>query len=291
MAMRNAFSTLALAALFTPALAQIPNGGFEEWATDAFGQHPLHWLSYDDDMITPGGTPHTTVEPGMPGAVGNYHVVVATKQIPGGTAVVQGWLSAGDDPQDAGFGYSGRPAALTGQWQYGIMPGDTGVVTVALRGPDLAGGAFNMVAHATHEFTGTQNGWAAFSIPLAYLNTDTPYRAYLQFEASKSFTAPTVGSFIKLDDLAFQGTAGINPAGAAPDFALYPVPAGDQLHIDAARQPSKVALLGMDGRVLVQHLPATAHIVLDLSSLAAGTYMLQMQWPGGLRASRLVARP
>ncbi len=83
--------------------------------------------------------------------------------------------------------------------------------------------------------------------------------------------------------------AGIKPV-ARTHFDLYPVPAEDVLHIDAEQQPLQLALLNMDGRMIMQRSPVPARTTLDLSALAPGSYLLQLQWPGGIRAARLVVK-
>lgn len=272
--------SLLLALAGSSLMAQIPNGSFELWEDHGGYTEPAGWLTYND-VLTPSGY-FTTVEAGSPGAVGAHYAHIESRSLPDGGGVIQGWISAGErDDTIGGFAYSGRPAALTGQWQYGIMPGDTGVVMVFLRGPDLPDGTANLVASASHEFTGTQSGWAAFNVPLTYYNNDAPFRAYIQFEASKDFALPTAGSFIKLDDLGFAGWVGVAEPDPRTAFLAYPSPAANVLHLEAAQPMAEVAIVDLSGRTLLHRSVASRQQHMDVSRLAAGSYVVRIRWADG----------
>lgn len=249
--------------------AQIPNGGFENW-TDLGGYiEPTGWLTYND-VITTGG-PLASVEQGTPGFPGTYHCVITTRAVPSGSPI-QGWLSAGSDHGQAGFAYAQRPTVLTGQWQYGIQPGDTAQVLVALSRWNSSTGNTEMVASGSLEVTGALGVWQAFSLPITYLTTEVPDTAYIQIVSSIDFDAPIVGSFVKVDDLAFGGVVGIQEQ-ELPEVSVYPSPASSLLHISTS-SPGELSLMDSSGRVLLR-LKTEGPMTVDVSSFASGLYSYQ----------------
>lgn len=258
---------LSVALLPLLASAQIPNGGFENWVVQGGYIEPAGWLTYND-VITTGG-PLASVEQGTPGFPGNYHCVITTRAVPGGMPI-QGWLSAGSIQGQAGFPYTQRPSMLTGQWQYGIQPGDTAEVTVALKGS----ASNELIAIGTLEVIGTQSAWQAFSVPIEYLSSETPDTAYIQIVSSINFSAPVAGSFVKVDDLAFAGTVGMSEHRPAT-VHLFPSPATDVLNIQVD-QEGEFRLFDAAGRIALRTWHSGSVSPMDISGLEAGLYIYQL---------------
>jgi hypothetical protein len=223
--------------------AQVPNGGFESWTDQGGYTEPTGWLTYNE-VPTVGGP---TVEAGTPGHPGNFHVSITTRQSTGGVAAIQGWISAGSSTGHPGFPYAQRPGFLTGQWQYGIQPNDTGLVTVAFSKWD--GSNTQAIGVGTLAVTGALPDWQSFSVPITWLSTETPDTCYIQIVSSISFTAPTVGSYMGVDDLAFSGSAGVAaPVAATSGFSLRSL-AKDQLRVTAPTSGT-LRFFTVDGRAV-----------------------------------------
>jgi len=267
--------------LASPALAQVPNGGFESWVDQGTYMDPAGWLTYNDVFFASG--PVITVEQGFPGAVGAFHAVITTRAVPAGTAM-QGWLSLN------GFPYAARPAQLTGQWQYGIQAADTGVVSVLMSKWNAGTGARELMAHGELKVTGTLSGWHPLSVPITYFSEEVPDSAYIQFEASFDFTDPVPGSFIKVDDLDFAGTVGVAEAAAGGELRLYPSPSTGQVHITADRRIKEVQVMDLTGRVMLEEAVHAEKVDLDLSALHTGRYLVQLQFANGERQVRAVVK-
>lgn len=267
--------------LIASASAQVPNGGFESWVDQGTYLDPAGWLTYNDVFIDTGHV--ITVERGFPGAVGAFHAVITTRAMPVGTAL-QGWLSLN------GFPLADRPAQLVGQWQYGIQPADTGVVSVLLSKWNSGTGARELMAHGELKVTGTLSGWHPLSVPITYFSAEVPDSAYIQFEASFDFADPVPGSFIKVDDLAFTGVVGVAEAGAKGDLRLYPSPATGPVHITADRRIMEVQVLDLTGRVVLAEVVQAEMLDLDLSALHAGQYLVHVQFANGERQVRAVVK-
>ncbi len=271
-------STLAIAFILSVGTlaAQIPNGGFENWVDQGGYMQPVGWLTYND-VITTGG-PLASVEQGTPGFPGTYHCVITSRAVPSGSPI-QGWISAGSSSGQAGFPYTQRPAMLTGQWQYGVQPGDTAEVFIALSKWNSATSNTEAIAIGTLQVTGNLGNWQAFSVPLEYISADAPDTAYIQIVSSIDFYQPVVGSFVKVDDLAYVGSVGI-PEQELAEIRVFPSPAADALHI-ATTVSGELRLIDASGRVLLNS-PINGTRTLDVSSFAPGLYSYQLIGKDGI---------
>ena len=259
------------------ATAQIPNGGFENWDDHGAYMEPAGgWLTYND-IVTAAG-PWITVERGAPGAVGNYYASITSRVFPDtsiSTSVLQGWLSLN------GFSFTGRPAALTGQWQYGIEPSDTAEVLVFLARWNSAGDV-EVVAEGSLEVAGSLSGWQPLSVPLTYYSAQAPDSAYIQFSASKDLGASVAGSFLKVDDLAFTGSVGLEERQARSQFKVFPSPASGQLTIVADQRITELRVMDMTSRTVLEQKPGIERYVLDVSNLNAASYIVRIRMADGV---------
>jgi len=262
---------------FLPQLAsaQIPNGGFENWADQGGYLDPIGWLTYND-VVTPGGWPSTTVEQGSPGAVGAYHAVITAVAVPLGPTI-QGWISAGSSSGNSGFPYTQRPGMLTGQWQYGIQPNDTAQVQVALIKWNSITNSTEPVAFGTLEVTGSLGTWQAFAVPFTYSSSETPDTAYIQIVSSVNFSDPIVGSFMKVDDLAFAGTVGIGEGRSRSTLLLFPNPGTTHIILSLPPDPQTISLFDATGRMVLQQRTNNERPVIGTEHLPAGLYRIIVQ--------------
>ncbi len=252
--------------------AQIPNGGFESWDDHGAYMDPTGWLTYNDIVTIDG--PVITVERSAPGAVGNYYATVTSTSFFNGSSVIQGWLSLN------GFSYTGRPAALTGQWQYGIQPNDTAEVLVYLAGWNSFGDT-ELIAAGTLEVTGDLLGWHQFVVPLTYYSPSSPDSAYIQFSASKDFASPTAGSFLKIDNLAFSGSVGVEEPEVQSHFNVFPSPAVELLNIVADQRIMELRVVDLTGRTVLEQRPGTERVNLNVAKLNKGSYIVRVRMADG----------
>jgi len=251
------------------ASAQIPNGGFENWVNQGGYLEPVGWLTYND-VQTVGGS---TVEQGVPGNPGSFHVVVTTRQATGGGSPIQGWVSAGTSGTNSGFPYTARPAMLTGQWQYGIQPNDTAQILVALNN----GGSGTPVALGTLEVTGSLGAWQMFQVPLTYLSTETPDTAYIQIVSSINFGDPIVGSFVKVDDLDFLGTVGVNELPASAALSVLPNPGSNEFTLFLPPGAHRIDVFDATGRCVLVERTNELRPLLDARGLAPGIFLVSVR--------------
>lgn len=273
MVLRTLLPCLTVLGLLTAAMAQIPNAGFEQWVDQGGYTEPANWLTYND-VLTPQGY-FATCDPGTPGATDAYHAMITSRTTPEGSTI-QGWMSAGTSATHAGFPYAQRPATLIGQWQYGIQPSDTGEVQIALIGWNGSSGGPEMIAHGSLKVTGNVGAWTTFSVPFTYFSSAAPDTALIQFAASKDFTAPVEGSFMKIDDLAFAGTVGLNDRTASLLFSLHPSPTTSVLRITSGSSIADVTVTDLTGRTVMTRSMNAPRLTLDVAELPAGRYFVRV---------------
>ena len=269
--MRPALLSLALLPLL--AAAQVPNGGFENWVDQGGYLEPVGWLTYNE-VPTIGGA---TVEQVTPGSPGNSHAVITTRQALGGGIPIQGWISAGASGSEAGFPYAARPAMLTGQWQYGIQPNDTAQVQLALSKWNSLTSNTELIAIGTLEVTGMLSNWQPFSVHLSYLSSELPDTAYIQIASSIDFSAPVVGSFIKVDDLAFSGAVGIDEVTDSNTLSIFPNPGTTHFTLSLPPGPHTITLFDATGRVVLHQRTTDARPVIGTEGLPAGLYRITVR--------------
>lgn len=275
---RILLSSLAVGCLLAPATAQIPNGGFENWTTPpgANYQDPEGWITFNALTTLEGGQP--SCAQGTPGAVGNYYATVTTQ----GTAFgpIQGIASVGDPVSGStGFAYTGRPAALTGQWQYGIQSGDQGMVAVVLTKWNASDDSSHTVGVAVAEASGSLSGWNALNQAFVYQTNENPDSAFVV--VASSLNSPVAGSFIKVDDLGMGGsTSGVSEEDALA-MHLYPSPASNRLNVSTGMPMQEIDILDMTGRTVMHQATGAAIAVMNVSDLEHGRYLVRVLMKNG----------
>jgi len=269
-------------ALFAPflAMAQIPNGGFEQWSPSGSGfNDPNGWVT--GNLTTWSLATTLSCEQGTPGAVGSYYAKITTRNVTG-IGTLPGLVISGtvDNP---GFPYTQRPAALNGKHQYNIPAGDLGSITVSFSKWDgsqtqAVGGAFLSIT------PGTQSSWSNFSAPIIWYTTDYPDTATVTILSSTG--APVAGSTIWVDDLAFGASTNIDEQAAAPTFSVAMAPGTGRLVISADASMSMTELIDARGRIQTSATVNGLRGELDVHGLADGLYVARVRFADGSLTSR-----
>ena len=274
---RHTFAILLFGATLAVS-AQIPNGGFEIWSIQDGHSVPDGWLTYND-VPTVGGP---TVEPGAPGHPGSLHAVITTRPSGVGASGIQGWISAGNSTGNAGFPFAQRPGVFIGQWQYAIQPSDTGQIQVAFS--KWNGSSAEPVGFGILEVTGTISSWQPFSFPITWLSGETPDTAYIQIVSSINFNAPVVGSTMKVDDLAFSGSAGISGQAVRQlVFTVHPI-ADDVLQITSS-ETGELQCYDAGGRLMATRSIHDLNTTISIPSLPKGLVLYRFIGRDSLLAS------
>lgn len=269
--------TLHLAALFTllassAVVAQVPNGGFEQWTSFGTYEDPNGWTSLNALTTNFGGV--LSCEQAVPAAAGSYGVKVTTREVPG-FGIFPGLLLCGDPEAPAdGFPYTSRPQAMTGKWKAAIGAGDQGAVVVTLTRWNSALGEREDVGAGIVTVTGTVGAWTPFTAVIQYTSTMDPDTASIAILSSSGLTGDAVaGSTVSVDDLAFGGATSIGEAYTGL-VQLYPIPVVDVLNVMTDIPVQSIELWSADGRLALTARPGTDRVEIDLSGMSAGAYTL-----------------
>jgi hypothetical protein len=271
--------------LFVPAIAPaqpIPNAGFENWVGTS-PMNPVGW--YADNY--PAAPPYFS------GAI----PVTRTTTAHTGTYALQGSVVSYDFtgiggmayPPElwASFGYTGRPAALTGWYNFTSVGHDTLMALVNL----YINNQSQVVAVGEGGSGTTGPGYSKFTMPLDYVSGATPDSAWIQIIIGTGDNDTLhIGSTFLLDDLAFEGQAtGVMASIEKPaTFALdqnYPNPFNPSTTIRfQVPEASNVRLsvynvLGEEVAVLLneQRQAGVYDLKFDAVGFSSGTYFYRIE--------------
>lgn len=264
---------LILTFFWGSANAQIPNPGFETWTGTPLNDVPTGWITGNIPGIA---TPITKSTDAHSGSFAVKGEVVGAAGF--GTWPPYLW---------ALFPYTQRPGALTGYYKFTSASKDSLVMFVELFKSSL------MVPIASGEFGTTTNvtPYTKFSIPLDYLNPDTPDSVWFWTIVENGLDDSLhVGTVFFMDDLAFEGTAtavGDQPIKPA-SFALqqnYPNPFNPETSIRyelpeaAFVRLSVYNPLGQEVAMLVneQEPPGSYQVKFNATALPSGVYFYRLQ--------------
>lgn len=171
----------------TLAVAQIPNGSFEEWNSDG----PVNWATPNAPMLPQPITKSTNAKSGSFAAKGTV-----VEWSPG--INVSSFIQSGEDA--TGFNYDHRPVKLTGSYTFAPVGEDRISVTAIL----LKGG--NTVGIAARSFSGASASYSDFEIPFEYLTGETPDTCIITVMIIGPVTGSDfhLGSSFEVDDLNFS---------------------------------------------------------------------------------------
>lgn len=195
--MRGTILLLGAAVCASLSFGQIPNGGFETWATDPDSNYnPVGWE-------TSNSFPVVNVEPLAPGCSGSFALRVKTVNLGlpyPGVAILQ-----------TAHPFSQTPTKFSACVKSTIMPGDTAFLIVALMKGDSVIAA---TGNCTFKIDTTISQFTYMEFPIALQSTLVP-DSLLVMVASGLSTGHE-GTELVVDDLAFMAGGSTEVLGAEP---------------------------------------------------------------------------
>jgi hypothetical protein len=270
--MKNNIFTLLAGALFSfipnNSQAQIPNGDFESWITDAGGNlNPQYWETMND-------TPNVSVHRYSPGNGGNYAMRVTPIDvgltIPG-TAILE-------------FTVNSRPTSLKGSIKSNIPSGEEAVIYIMFY-KDTSIIAYPTAC--TFRIDTSYSNYIEFILPITYTNGEIPDSCTLVIMAGKS-SSPNAATELIIDDLFFSTASSEISSVETAFISCYPNPASDISRISIVlteTSPVTVEIRDLQGKkVMTQDAgilhSGSAEIEVDVRDLAAGTYAVSVVGDG-----------
>ena len=257
--------------------AQIPNNGFETWATPT-GQtyeNPTGWGSSNDvGSQLPAPFVNATKETTDPGA-GTSSLKLETVSIfvtnVAGVALTGEITYTTTLKFSGGFPFTARPGQLTGKMKYTPAAGtDSSFIYAVLFKWNSALNKRDTIATSAL-ISPSANNWTTFGSSLNYTSSDNPDSALILISSSKGFLG-SAGSKLWIDDLSFQYESSVGAMSNAP-VHVFPNPAQHTLYLNAIPgQFSDVIIYDCQGRLVMQAMVQGNAV--DISSLANGTYII-----------------
>jgi hypothetical protein len=276
--------TLSLASFFfSGAFAQtIPNNSFENWTNLGNYDDPNGWGTFNE--LSSFGMPVTTTK-STDAQAGSLSISVATvgytDPFSGAQDTMAGMAWLGQFTSNftviEGVPFTQMPGALTGYYKYTRMGNDTGVVYVFLSKWNTTTNSRDYIAEGDAVFFSTTSTYAPFTAPLIYNTlTTAPDTMGIWIIASGGDVA-SPGSTLKVDNLAFAGSAGITSVIAEQPVKAYPNPASQNVSFAVNdKNAAHIELFDLSGR-MIESIAVNASVVnVELSSYDAGMYMYQV---------------
>lgn len=271
--------------LFTTSnlIAQIPNGGFENWIDMGTYSNPESWGTLNNKWAS--STIFTATQ-GTPGNPGSSFLKLTSKTIgptvKNGTAV-SGIIDSMNVVPISGFPFTGQPVAFTGQWQHMIFGTSQGHITVILTKWNSSLNIRDTVAIANKTLEGMAMSWEFFSIPFVYFNMTPPDSCIIFMQASGDF--PEVDDYLWVDDLDFIGTVGLESTNLAVinSISVFPNPLTDGIVTISFQSISSaivnVELYTVSGELIFSegYSVTSNQIQIDLGKIAEGIYFLKVR--------------
>jgi hypothetical protein len=275
---------LMIAGMFTATtFAQIPNSGFESWATAGSYSLPASWGTMNNTTAT---FSVYTATPGTPGSPGLSYLKLTSKTtgstVTNGIAV-SGVLDSITMKPKSGFACTLQPVSFTGKWQHMIYGSSQGSVKAVLTKWNSSLNKRDTIAVAAQTLSGMAMSWANFSINFNYTGSGVPDSCIIELKASGS--NPTNNDYLWVDNLAFSGTiTGIDKKeSAASTIHVFPNPSNGKISIAMNTQRAATVTLQLSdvtGKLISEKkltdVQANAVIDLGTADMARGTYFLKV---------------
>ncbi|HEX9613985.1 MAG TPA: hypothetical protein VGA55_00680, partial [Bacteroidota bacterium] len=209
--MRFLWSAAAIVVCANVCLSQIPNSGFENWATDGDGNNnPVDWE-------TTNSSPTVSVEPFTPAHGGTYAIKVKTVDL---TVVTLPGIAITQAP----YAFTQTPTKFSAWVKSTLMPGDTAIIIVALMKGDTVIAATDS---CTFRIDSSYANFTYLEFPIGVVSDKIPDSLYVM--VASGLGDSQVGTELIVDDLAFifGPTTAPNEPNLPASFSLaqnYPNP-------------------------------------------------------------------
>jgi len=241
--------------------AQIPNSNFENWSAGPWSLEPDGWVTQNNQL-------QTFVVQDQNAYQGEYAMRVIALPI--------GVGDFGSASTSLPIDYI--PASLNfyvkSQVEFGLVS-----VSISFYNEEFLFNAFNWNSSVS------MSEWTFVSIPMEQ-NEPVLTHAVISVEALVGDLVPGVAE-ISVDAMGFGGVMSTNDQNA-PDFNVYPNPAGDQLSISGLSGQNELRLFDALGQEVMIERVVGSTAQLDLNDLSAGLYLVEARTPSGEATTKRV---
>lgn len=292
---KHILSILTVLAITTTSMAQIPNSGFESFATVGAYEVPNGWGTLNN---TTGTFSVYTATKGTPGSPGTSYLKLTSKTL--STSVVNGIAVSGvldsmTMKPKSGFACTLQPVSFTGKWQHMIYGSSQGSVKAVLTKWNVSSNRRDTVAVAAQTLAGMAMSWANFSINFTYISSTVPDSCIIELKASGS--APTNNDYLWVDNLSFTGSVtGLEKSSSfLNNVVIYPNPSAECINLDLNIKSSQAItfeISDINGKLIrlisAGVLSGQTKQSIDISDIAKGTYILKISGENASETKKII---
>lgn len=276
---KNSMFFLFLIALTINTTAQIPNNGFENWATAGNCLQPQGWAGINDWLgLTENCYGMSRSTDHYPASIGSYSIKIENNTSilpdPGAYGLIWSGDSTGRGTDQPVFPITGKPASLCGYYKFTSQNGDSMRIFIMLykNGTEVSqAGLISLVSVAV---------WTPFTISIpAYTDADSARIMISTFNADKIETPPHGNSVLYIDNLSFDNLISSLPEQSSENalINLFPNPTQGRFTINSNRRLNSVIVQNMLGEIIYT-IPknGSASNEIDLSDQPKGIYFVKV---------------
>ncbi|MES2555822.1 MAG: T9SS type A sorting domain-containing protein [Bacteroidota bacterium] len=256
---------------------QLPNNGFEDWHPFYDTEAPDYWVG-TNQMVIAGASPG--IDPTTDAHSGNYAARFSTivldlfgEEVLYPSAM---YINSTPETDDEGTPFTGRPDSLVAWVKY--LPGGQNqfLIRADLLKYNSVSQEVEMIGTAGYIGVETGNTYTRIAFPFTYTSPETPDT--LTLIISSSIFEPTLANTVLVVDDLILVTNG--PAGApeltAASIEIAPNPASDVVNVRCEEPLSHIELVDLSGKTVLKVDNPGPTTQINLSELAAGTFICRV---------------
>lgn len=279
-------------------IAQIPNGGFEDWANKGTYVEPTEWVT-TNGLTQLGNPPSVFKSTDAHSGTSACEIITAkiTTKIPGifipdyAGSIFTG-AQVGVNSKH-GFPYTNKPTKLGFWYKYNARNADTATILVmttrwntTTSQRDTISFGYDMLKDSVGIYTKHE------TMLWIYDSINSPDSAVVIISAAGIYTTHDSAKLL-LDDMAFEGgNVGLSESKTAYTFGTYPNPAsasGFHLVLDPMTTDALITIYDLNGKIVhKQSQEKTTDLFIETRHLSSGFYFIQVSSPSGNGIQKLI---
>jgi hypothetical protein len=272
---------------------QFPNPDFESWTKDANNfLNPTSWATSNMKVVITSVT--TVTKDSLTAQNGNYCAKLESKDPIGtGTSIAPGLITLGKFTMDiiaqtgtvsGGVLFHDKPTSFRGYYKSAPQSGDQCFISMILFKWNSGTSTLDTIGQAFLTNSATVSSWTYFDIPVDYRINTTPDTLNIIIMSSDGRFTPKKGSILWVDNLSLGYDAtSINENMKDKNINVFPNPLSAESSLNIEIQDYKnvnyVKIMDIAGNtrsIINKESIKDAALRVDMSSFAAGTYIIQI---------------
>ena len=283
-------STLILFIVFTISInlfAQIPNNGFETWATTGSYEQPVDWATMNP--YSPGTFYSCTKSTDhYPASVGSYSARLENNtsltQMTGAYGMIM--THAFDWPFKPAFPIVGHPNSLCGYYKFNPLNNDSLFISIVF----FQSGS--VVTYNTYVTGVAASSWTPFNFPLTYTSADSATIQISAFYPNTPTDGPKGNSVLYIDNMSFNALINVPEMSAnKPVFNIFPNPASGFITLNIKNiniADLTLNIYNVVGELICSEAIKQNQQQINVADLSNGMYIVEVKSSEGSEKQELV---